>query len=98
LRGNVALTGALSAITAAVVGVILNLAIWFAIHTVFSRTIPVRGFGFAFDWPVAASVNPWALLLTISAVIAVFRFKAGLLQTLAASAAAGAAFYAIGLI
>jgi chromate transporter len=37
-------------------------------------------------------------LLSISAVIAIFRFKAGLLQTLAASAAGGVALYAIGLI
>ena len=44
LRGNKALNAALSAITAAVVGVILNLAIWFAIHTVFRETVPVRGF------------------------------------------------------
>jgi chromate transporter len=98
LRGNVALTGALSSITAAVVGVILNLAIWFAIHTVFRQTVPIRAFGLAFDWPVAASLNPWALLLSVSAVIAIFRFKTGLLQTLAGSAAAGAAFHVIGLI
>jgi chromate transporter len=98
LRGNKALTGALSAITAAVVGVILNLAIWFAIHAIFRQTLPVRKLGFAFDIPVLASINPWALLLSISAVIAIFRFKAGLLQTLAASAAGGAALYAIGLI
>ncbi|WGJ15081.1 chromate efflux transporter [Methylocapsa sp. D3K7] len=98
LRGNKALTGALSAITAAVVGVILNLAIWFAIHAIFRQTLPVRKLGFAFDLPVLASINPWALLLSISAVIAVFRFKAGLLQTLAGSAAGGAALYAIGLI
>ena len=37
LRGNKALSSALSAITAAVVGVILNLAIWFALHTLFGR-------------------------------------------------------------
>jgi chromate transporter len=98
LRGHVALTGALSAITATVVGVILNLAIWFAIHTVFRQTVPIRAFGLAFDWPVAASLNPWALLLSVSAVIAIFRFKTGLLQTLAGSAAAGAAFHVIGLI
>ena len=42
LRGNKALSGALSAITAAVVGVILNLAIWFAIHTLFRATPPVH--------------------------------------------------------
>ena len=44
LRGNKALNGALSAITAAVVGVVLNLAIWFAIHTIFRETVPVQAF------------------------------------------------------
>ena len=39
LRGNKALAGALTAITAAVVGVILNLSIWFALHTLFRQTI-----------------------------------------------------------
>ena len=63
LRGNKALNGALSAITAAVVGVILNLAIWFALHTVFREVRPVRGYGFSFDVPVLASVDPWALAL-----------------------------------
>jgi chromate transporter len=98
LRGNRALTGALSAITAAVVGVILNLAIWFAIHTIFRQTIPARGFGLSFEMPVIASINPWALLLSIGAVVAIFRFKANLLQTLAASAAAGVALHALGLV
>ena len=37
LRGNKALTAALAAITAAVVGVILNLAVWFALHTLFAE-------------------------------------------------------------
>ena len=44
LRGNKALNGALSAITAAVVGVILNLAIWFALHTLFRETVPVHAY------------------------------------------------------
>src|SRR5204863_7945884 len=52
LRGNKGLAGALTAITAAVVGVILNLSIWFALHTVFRETSPVRSFGFSFDMPV----------------------------------------------
>ena len=51
LRGNKALAGALSAITAAVVGVILNLSIWFAVHTLFRETTPVRSFGLSFDMP-----------------------------------------------
>jgi chromate transporter len=98
LRGNKALTGALSAITAAVVGVILNLAIWFAIHTIFHQTITVRGLGFVFDLPVPASVEVWALLLSIGAVFAIFRFKAGLLQTLGACAAAGVLLFLVGTI
>ena len=64
LRGNKALNGALSAITAAVVGVVLNLAIWFAIHTVFRETMPVRAFPLSFDAPKLTSVDPWALVLS----------------------------------
>jgi len=58
LRNNKPLNGALAGITAAVVGVILNLAIWFVLHTWFHETVPLRGYGFAFDAPVLASVNP----------------------------------------
>ena len=79
LRGNKALNGALSAITAAVVGVILNLAIWFALHTVFREVSPVRGYGFSFDMPVLASVDPWALALSVAAIIAIFHFKVGMI-------------------
>ena len=98
MRGNKALAGALSAITAAVVGVILNLAIWFAIHTVFRETVPVRSFGLSFDAPVMASVDPWALALAIAAAVAVFRFNAGMLQVLAACASVGVLLYVTGMI
>jgi chromate transporter len=97
LRGNTALSGALSAITAAVVGVILNLAIWFAIHTIFQATIPVHGFGLSFDAPVLTSADPWALALSAAAIVAIFRFKAGMLWTLAACAAAGIALHLLGI-
>jgi chromate transporter len=93
LRGNQALHGALSAITAAVVGVVLNLAIWFAIHTVFRETWPVRSLGLSFDAPVLASVDIWALLLSAAAVIAMFRFKVGMIPTLAACSAIGIVLY-----
>ena len=53
LRGVKALNAALSAITAAVVGVVLNLAVWFAVHTLFHETVPVRTALFAFDPPKA---------------------------------------------
>jgi chromate transporter len=98
LRGNKALSAALSAITAAVVGVILNLAVWFAIHTIFREVQPVRAYGFAFEAPVLASVNGWALALSVAAAVAIFRLKAGMLATLAACSAAGVALYLAGAV
>jgi chromate transporter len=98
IRGHKALNGALSAITAAVVGVVLNLAVWFAIHTVFRETIPVRSLGLSFDAPSLASVDPWALALSVAAAIAIFRFKLGMIPTLAAACAAGIVLFALGLL
>ena len=98
LRGNKALSAALSAITAAVVGVILNLAVWFAVNAVFREVRPVRGFGFAFDAPVLASVNPWALALSVAAIVAIFRFKTGMIKTLAACSLAGVVLYLAGAV
>jgi chromate transporter len=98
LRGNRSLSGALTAITAAVVGVILNLAIWFGIHTIFKEVRPVEWSILNFDAPVWESVNLWALLLSAAAIIAMFRFKVGMLPTLAATSAAGIALYATGII
>jgi chromate transporter len=89
LRGNRGLAGALGAITAAVVGVILNLSIWFALHTLFRQTFPVQGFGLNFDAPVLASVNVAALVLSLSATLAIVRFRLGMLMVLAAACAAG---------
>ncbi len=93
MRGNRALAGALAAITAAVVGVILNLTIWFAVHALFREVQPVRSYGLSFDMPVLASVNPWALLLTLGAVVATFWFKIGMIPTLTACCLAGVALY-----
>jgi chromate transporter len=98
LRDHKPLNGALAGITAAVVGVILNLAIWFALHTIFLETFPVQGFGVSFDAPVLASVNPWALFLSVAAIVAIFRFKAGTIQTLAACSAAGVVLHLLGAI
>jgi len=98
LRGNKALSGALSAVTAAVVGVILNLAVWFALHTWFRETRPVRAVGLAFDAPVPASLDSWALALSVAALVAIFRFKAGMIPTLLACAAAGVVLHAAGAV
>jgi chromate transporter len=98
LRGNRSLAGALTAITAAVVGVILNLAIWFAIHTLFRDTIAVRGFGLYFDAPALMSVDLWALILSIGAAIAIFGFNVGIATSLGLCAAAGVALYLSGAL
>jgi chromate transporter len=98
LRGVSALNSALAAITAAVVGVILNLALWFAIHTIFSETIPIRVWPLAFDAPVFSRLNPWALGLSVAAAVAIFRFKWGMISTLACSCVAGVILHLVGAI
>ena len=98
LRGISSLNSALAAITAAVVGVILNLALWFAIHTIFADTIPVRVWPLTFDAPVLSSLNPWALVLTVAAAVAIFRLKWGMIPTLASSCAAGVVLHLVGAI
>ena len=98
LRGNKALAGALSAITAAVVGVILNLAIWFAIHTIFREVTPIRAYGLSFDVPVLASANIWALTLSVAAVLAIFCLKIGMIWTLAGACIAGIVLFVAGAL
>ena len=98
LRGNKGLAGALTAITAAVVGVILNLSVWFALHTVFRETSPVRSFGLSFDMPQLSSVDIPALILAVAAATAIFRFNMGMLTVLGGSCAAGILLRLAGLI
>jgi chromate transporter len=98
LRGNKGLAGALTAITAAVVGVILNLSIWFALHTLFRQTNPVRFFPLSFDMPVLSSVDFPALVLAAAAATAIFRLNIGMLWVLAGSCAAGVALRLIGIV
>jgi chromate transporter len=98
LRGNKGLAGALTAITAAVVGVILNLSVWFALHTIFLQTTPIRSFGLSFDLPVLSSVDLPALILAVAAATAIFRFNIGMLAVLGGSCAAGILLYLSGLI
>src|SRR3546814_631347 len=95
MRGNRALSATLGAITAAVVGVILNLALWFAIHTLFGEVRKVAIIGGGFDVPVLASLNIAALVLAIGAAIAVFRFKVGMIPVLGICAALGIAYVLI---
>jgi chromate transporter len=80
------LKGALAGVTAAVVGVIANLALWFALRVVFARMEPGP---FALSLPDVTSVQPAALLLSALAGVALFGFKLGVARTLAIAAALG---------
>jgi len=93
LRGNRALSAALSTITAAVVGVILNLAVWFGLHVLFAEVRVVRLGPATLDVPVLATLDVPALLLTAFAVLAVFRLKLGMIPVLAASAGLGMLYH-----
>jgi chromate transporter len=93
LRGNARLHAALSSITAAVVGVIVNLSVWFSVHTVFRATREVEAGAARFELPQWATVDPIALALTGAALVAMLRFRVPLGWTLLGSAAVGAALY-----
>ncbi|TPJ78399.1 chromate efflux transporter [Mesorhizobium sp. B2-6-2] len=92
LRQNKALAAALGAITAAVVGVIMNLALWFALHVVFGKVASV---GWGVEVPVLSSLDWRAALLSVGAMVAMFRLKLGMLPTLAGSALGGLALQAL---
>ncbi len=77
------LQGGLAALTAAVVGVIANLAVWFALHVLFRRVDLVRSGPLNLQVPDPASIDLQALGLTIVAFALLFRTKLGVLGTLA---------------
>jgi chromate transporter len=96
LRDNATLLAALSAITASVVGVILNLALWFGLHVLFAEVgriaILSRAAGLplvSLAWPEWSTLDIAALALFTIASVLLFRFKAGMIEILAVSALAG---------
>jgi chromate transporter len=90
LRGNVRLSGALSTITAAVVGVVLNLAVWFTLRVVFTEVRETRPLPFVhLDVPVWSTFDPAAAAIALVAALALIRFHAPLLGTLAGCALLG---------
>ena len=98
MRENKVLSTALTAITAAVVGVILNLAVWFGMHVVFEEVRMVTDFGLALDVPVWQSLNLAAAFLAIAAMVAVLWLRAGTLTVLAASAGVGIMLGFVGVV
>jgi chromate transporter len=89
LRRNTALSGALAVITAAVVGVIAHLALWFAMHVLFGRTWTFARGPISVDLPVVESFDPTAGALAALAAFLLMRTRSGLPGTLAVCAAAG---------
>jgi chromate transporter len=80
-HGALKFTAPLTGITAAVVGVILNLAVFFAWHVLWPSATEAAPFAGYFDWP--------SLVIGVAAAIALFRFKAGVITVIAVCAAAG---------
>ena len=89
LRGNRALNGALSAVTAAVVGVILNLALTFGIVALFDSVRQGEFANVTFPLPALSSVDLFALLLALAGFVALWRYKINVLWVIAGSAVAG---------
>jgi chromate transporter len=89
LRGNRALSSALTGITAAVVGVIADLAVYFAVHTLFDQTYRFTSGPFVFDVPRPGSLQPAALAITALGCFLVLGRRWGVLRTLGACALAG---------
>jgi chromate transporter len=83
-RHDVKFTAPLTGITAAVVGVVLNLAVFFAWHVLWPQATEATPFAGRFEW--------FSLVITIAAFVALWRFKAGIIPVIAACAAAGLAY------
>ncbi len=96
LRGNKRLAGALAAITAAVVGVILNLSVWFALHVLFGKVTEMHGGPlrwYAFD---PAALDSHVAVLAVTAAILTFRFHRGLIEVIVVMALLGIATHYYG--
>ena len=95
LRHNRLLASALAGVTAAVVGVIVNLALWFSIHVLFSAATQYRIAGAVLEVPVISSVQASSVLITLIAALLAFRLRASLLTTLAVTGALGVVAYVL---
>lgn len=96
LAENARLKAALAGIGAGVVGVILNLSLWFALQTLFARVGEWRAGPVSVAWPEWGSLNIPALVLTLLAFIALFRFRLGMGWTMALCGALGVAAKGMG--
>ena len=97
LRGNNAVSAALTGVTAAVFGVIANLGVYFAVHTLFAATTPWSWGPLALQVPDWSTLRPYALALTVIAGLLLFRCKLTVLKTLGICAALGLAAGLLGV-
>jgi len=97
LQDNRTLAGALAAVTAAVVGVVANLAVWFGLRVLFRTLHAVQAGPIAVEAPVPASLDPAALLVAALAAVCLFRLKLGVPRTLGIAAAAGVSLRLAGI-
>jgi chromate transporter len=95
MRQHPHLMGALSAVTAAVVGVIANLALWFSLHTIFTQTTHLNIGTWRWEIPIFSSCDYAAVLLATLASIALIRYKLNFLWVLAGSIVLGMAWFMV---
>jgi len=91
LRGRTSLTNAFAGITAAIVGVILNLAVWFALHTLFGQIEVLPRWGVTWQIPRVETVAWAPLAIAVLAFLMLFALRWGMLRTLLACGLVGAA-------
>ena len=90
LRGRASLDAALNSITASVVGVILNLAVWFGLHALFGIVTEHHVAAMTVSVPSLGTLDPFALALAVVAFIGMRRFRWGIIPVVLCSAGAGA--------
>jgi chromate transporter len=83
-HGDIKFTSPLTGITAAVVGVVVNLAVFFAWHVLWPQASATAPFAGGFEWPAA--------LIGLAAAVALFRYKLGIMPVIGVCAAAGLVF------
>ena len=89
LRRNRMLSAALAGVTAAVVGVIMNLSAWFSIHALFASVALWQFAGASVELPVLTSLRFPALLIAMVAAVLIFRLRASMFSTLAVTGSLG---------
>jgi chromate transporter len=89
LRGNARLSMELTAITAAIVGVVLNLALWFATNTLFSTVRSIDVLGGPVPLPVWSSADWFAIGVAVVAFIGLWRYRWNVIPVVVGSAICG---------